>query len=642
MVQATITTEEKVSRLHDQACRMWQPPRKISPSEWAARHRVLTRRQSARTGPWRNANSPHLIGLMDLCANRGIEELNIMKAGQVGASEAVRNVLGWIAHCEPDPVLLVLPNEKTGKKIVGKRIIPLFEDTPCLRELLTAQSRDVQLTQITLTNGFQLSLGWSGSPATLASDPIRVVINDEVDKFELWSGREADPISLAYVRTKTYEDRRLIINISTPTTRNGVITERFESCGIKLYYFVPCPHCGTYQRLTFDRVRYEKFGAETDDIEADLIEENRAAWYECRHCSERITDLQKPKMVRQGVWATECQEIDADGTVHGEWPQSKRVGIHLSGLYPLWERFYEHAAEFVRSKSDPKKLMNFRNSWCGEPFEQRITRTKASVFEDKCKNAPPAGVVPKWAAALLATVDVQKDHFYFVIRAWGVNSRSQRVQHGILQTFEEVRQVCVDGVYQFEDKSAAPLRCSMLGIDSGYRTDEVYRFALTDPTRMKPLKGDKPIPHPSGMRVSQVTYSPPDRRRSRYQVWVHQFDACFFKDRLHGYVHQKPAEVDVDSGEVLGQQERWLLNEENDPDYNRMMASEHKVFDPKGRVEEWKPITSGAANHYWDCEVMQVVMAHISRVELLSPGQQSGTKTHRMGGRKPRGMRKWR
>lgn len=98
-----------------------------------------------------------------------------------------------------------------------------------LREPLTIASRDLQLRSIALSNGFTLRLGWSGSPASLASDPCRIVINDQVDEFQPWSGRESDPISLGYARTQTYEGRRLIINISTPTTSDGLIWRRYAA-----------------------------------------------------------------------------------------------------------------------------------------------------------------------------------------------------------------------------------------------------------------------------------------------------------------------------------------------------------------------------------------------------------------------------
>ena len=78
--------------------RAWRPAARLCPSAWAERHRVLTRRQSARPGKWRNDNAPYLAGLMDLCTRREVEEITVVKAAQVGVSEAIRNVIAFVTE----------------------------------------------------------------------------------------------------------------------------------------------------------------------------------------------------------------------------------------------------------------------------------------------------------------------------------------------------------------------------------------------------------------------------------------------------------------------------------------------------------------------------------------------------------------
>ena len=46
-----------------------------------------------------------LAGLMDLCARRDIEEITIVKAAQIGVSEALRNVIGYALRTRaPDQI----------------------------------------------------------------------------------------------------------------------------------------------------------------------------------------------------------------------------------------------------------------------------------------------------------------------------------------------------------------------------------------------------------------------------------------------------------------------------------------------------------------------------------------------------------
>ncbi|MFN0135437.1 MAG: terminase gpA endonuclease subunit [Phycisphaerae bacterium] len=599
----------------------WKPQQRLSPSAWAERHRVLSRMQSARPGKWKNAQAPYLAGLMDLCTRRGVEEISIVKAAQMGVSEALRNIVGYFAHQEPDPILLVLPDEQTGRKIVAQRIVPLLRTTPCLAELFTSASRDIQLRHVSLANGFTLRLGWSGSPASLASDPCRVVINDEVDKFQPWSGRESDPISLGYARTQTYEGRRLIVNVSTPTTADGLITRRFEASSSKLRFHVPCPHCGEYQVLAFSNIRWKKFNQHDPAQEAALIEAEKAAWCECCHCHQAIDELGRVAMVRNGRWRVD----GIDGPITPETELRGRIGVHLWAAYCLWIPLYRIAAEFIRCKDDPIALMGFTNSWLGEPFRQQIVHSKVEVFASKCDEGAPAQIVPNWAVAVLATVDTQKDHFYYVIRAWGYGYRSQRVDHGLATSFDDLRQRILHARYPCADQRPPMAMCAV-AIDSGgttslsgSRTHEVYRFALTNPSRIHAMKGASQVMD-APIRTKRVTYRPPDANTAPYPVFLTIFDPNHYKDRLASAIQARVPAIDPHTGEVDGDIEQWSLNEQQDSDYNRQMASEHKVLIRKAgnrQTQAWVPISSSAANHYWDCEVMQFALADMVRVDLL-------------------------
>ena len=155
----------------------WRIPKPIRPSEWAEKYRYLFK--SSIPGPYRNANAPYLRGIMDISSRPGCVQVNIMKAAQIGVSEAGRNLLGYWAHMDPDPVGLTLPDRIKGRKIIKSDILPLFKQTPVLRKRLDSEARDALIETISLNNGFQLDLMWSGSATSTASNPERRIINDE-------------------------------------------------------------------------------------------------------------------------------------------------------------------------------------------------------------------------------------------------------------------------------------------------------------------------------------------------------------------------------------------------------------------------------------------------------------------------------
>jgi phage terminase large subunit GpA-like protein len=68
----------------------------------------------------------------------------------------------------------------------------------------------------------------AGSATELASRAVRWVFQDEVDKYPISTGREADPCSLVEERARTFKDQARIVRASTPTTKSGRIWPAWE------------------------------------------------------------------------------------------------------------------------------------------------------------------------------------------------------------------------------------------------------------------------------------------------------------------------------------------------------------------------------------------------------------------------------
>lgn len=582
----------------------------MTPSEWAETYRVLDRRQTARPGPWRNVNTPYSVGVMNACGTRGVTHVAVMKSSQAGISEAIRNAIGWRAHLDPDPVMLVLPDEDTAKRIMRERYGPLFTDTKPLADLATDSAHDKTQVGVVLSNGFNLRIAWSGSPSSLASDPIRTVICDEVDKYQAFAGREASPVDLAEARTKTYESNRLCVYLSSPTTREGTICQLFESMDVQLYFRVPCPVCGRFDRLLHGGLKWATHEGEDRQERARRIRKTKDVWYECRNCKGQWRDDKRTEAVRRGVWASDDMAAAPDFDERARqspmgaildpigFNGAGRVGFQISDLYCDWVRFHELAAEFLTL--DPMVYVTNR---LGEPTVTTTVKTQASIHAEKSRIAKlPPNIVPDWCTALLATVDVQRDRFYFVVRAWGPGDRSARVSHGQLQTFDDLVEILLNGSWPIE-ATQQEMRIHALGIDSGdgVMTAEVYRFARQD-ARIRPMKGASTKRKWGSMTWnSQVTHTPRYGMPDPIEVSLTLFMPDYYKDLVSSWIAQSGG----DDGE------KWALNTMSDDDYNRQMASEHKIKTRKGNqsIEVWTDVVPGAPNHFWDCEIMQAALA---------------------------------
>jgi len=625
-------------RWSEEVKNIFRPRERLRPSQWAQRHRFLKQDQSARTGPWRNEAAPYLKGAMDITARPGLVALNICKATQIGFSEAMRCVLGYWADYEPDPVGITLPDEKKGKDIVSRRILPLFRETPVLRRLMTSRSADAQRGQIRLRNGFLLSLMWSGSPSSMASDPMRRVLNDEVDKFVPFAGREGDPVGLTEMRLRSYGGRKLQINVSSPTDRFGKIWRLFEGSDYLFFYFVPCPRCGTYQRLLFPQLKWRKPAdlADKKELARRIRGGELPAWYECAACGGPIPEEQKPALVNAGRWSSgQYQDWAEDGVfVNVEavrsFPPETRVGMQISALYCLWEQWGNLAAKFIEAEGDQEASYLFRTGQLGEPFEAQVNRMYSDRFSQMCQaEEAEEGIVPDWAAVLLATVDTQQDHFYAVVRAWGGQMRSQRIWHGKLRSFEDLEAAVLKKVWACADRRRPPLRVELVLIDTGgtraeddadSRTMQVYAWASLRTLRVRAIKGSSRKLEGRLYRESKVfDYSRGKRkaRKGNLTLWLIDSHKC--QSQLAQLMNDQLTRIREETGEEITEP-LWLLNRRDDPEYNQQMSNLNMVQVRKGlrTVEEWRPVTAGARHDYRDCEAYQIAAAYMARVHLLS------------------------
>lgn len=613
-----------------------RPPRRLLPSEWAEQYRRLPQGQTNIPGPWLNENAPYLRGLMDLVVAPGVAEIAVQKAAQTGVSEAMRCVTGYLAHLEPDPVGWALPDRMKGRKIMKNRLIPLFEDTPILRDLLTAQSRDLQAEEITLRNQFRLFLMWSGSASSTSSDPMRVIISDELDKFAKWTLGDASTAANLRARVRSYQERGRLVWVSTPTTRNRTdgIAQFFEESDVKLYFFVPCPRCGQWQRLLWAQVRWPDY-PERDPVKRAALVRHGEVWYECAHCHGKIVEQEKYSMVRRGRWADdEGTVIDAEAVK--EWPAGTRLGVQISALYCLWEKWSDLAARFTRAKGDFAKMYDFWTQDLGLPFEHRVLSSRPEVYSKRSTTSLlEEGLVPSWCVKLLCTIDTQADHFYAVIRAWGRGMRSARVWHGKPLSFRDLDDLCFGAGFPVEGQPHLLVQPGLVLIDSGgtkargetaSRTMAVYQWALGRRSRVRAIKGASHVSAANEMKpfwfgkglLSLETRRPGQARTAPQtrDVPLLLVNTQFCNDLLADLVargHGPAAE-----GEAPGE-ELWHLNRRDDPEYNQHLANMQKVErqTARGRIEEWVPLSDGVRTDYRDCEVYQVAAAEMARVRLL-------------------------
>lgn len=473
-------------------------------SEWSDEYRVLSPKSAAEPGLWRTERTPYLREIMDqLSPHKRAQRVVFMKGAQIGGTEAGNNWIGYVIHMAPGPMMAVAPTVEMAKRNSKQRIDPLLEDsTELSKRVKPARSRDSGNTVLSKEfPGGVLVMTGANSAVGLRSMPARYLFMDEVDGYPGDVEGEGDPIMLAERRSATFQGRRKVFLVSTPTLK-GVsrIAREFEHSDQR-YFHVPCPHCGHEQPLRFTQLRWE------EGYPSNVS-------YQCESCDKLIAEHHKTEMLENGRWVTSS---DGDGIT---------VGYHLSSLYsPVgWFSWSDAAAMFEQAKEHPELMKSFVNTVLGEPFEEDHDAPEWERLYERAEDYA-IGTVPEGGLFLTAGVDIQRDRIEAEIVAWGLDKHSWSVDYRVFYgdiadpAFRETVYGEITGK-QYRHASGASLSVLMTAVDSGYATQEVYDWVRKKPvSRIMAVKGQNRSVAPLGTPSKVDVTSKGKKLRRGVRVW---------------------------------------------------------------------------------------------------------------------------
>jgi phage terminase large subunit GpA-like protein len=438
-----------------------RPDPLLTVSEWADRHRVLSSRAAAEPGRYRTQRTPYMRDIMDaLSPGNPAQRIVFMKGVQVGASEGGFNFIGFVIHQAPGPMLAVQPTVELAKRASRQRIDPLIEECPSLRDRVRpSRARDSGNTVLSKDfAGGILVLTGANSAVGLRSIPARYLFLDEVDAYPASADEEGDPVTLAEARSLTFAHRRKIFLVSTPTIKGLSRIEREYEASDQRRFSLPCPHCGEFQWLKFERLRWDKGRPET-------------VAYLCEACEQGIAEHHKTAMLEAGVWRATAPSSDP-----------LTVGFHLSALYsPIgwlsWERI---ARAWEAAQGSDEAIKAFRNTILGETWAESGEAPDWQRLYDR-RDIWPNGAVPAGGLFLTAGADVQKDRIEVDVWAWGRGLESWLVDHIVIEGGPDKAEAWADLEKllgrTWPHVAGAHLGLARLAVDTGYEAAAVYAWA---------------------------------------------------------------------------------------------------------------------------------------------------------------------
>jgi len=123
-------------------------------------YRILSRVSAGEPGRWRTLRTPVLREIMDCLSPSSPSSCVVfMKPAQIGGSEVLLNMLGYIIHYAPGPTMLVEPTVELAKRFSRQRIASLIENTPVLAQRVSdPRERDSGRPEPVLETAHQASL----------------------------------------------------------------------------------------------------------------------------------------------------------------------------------------------------------------------------------------------------------------------------------------------------------------------------------------------------------------------------------------------------------------------------------------------------------------------------------------------------
>jgi phage terminase large subunit GpA-like protein len=424
---------------------------------------------------------------MDAISDRNIESVVIMTSSQVGKTEVILNTIGYYIHHDPAPILVVQPTIAMAETFSKDRLATMLRDSPALMgKVRDPKSRDSGNTIYhKVFNGGHITLAGSNSPASLASRPIRVLLVDELDRFDESVGDEGDPLSVVKRRTARFWNRKVVV-VSTPTVKGASRIEQAYEESDKRRCFVPCPHCEEAQELKWEQVRWDKEKNEHGDT---IRHHPETAHYVCAHCGVLWNDVTRWRAVRNCFWK-------ATAPFHG-----------TAGFGGLWEayssgsRLQDIVRTFLSDCKDPRRLQTFVNTVLGQSWEEtgetvqgNSLLTRVEAYDDDS--------LPDEVIALTVGVDVQVDRLEAQVVAWGDNEESWVAWHEILRGDPSQPQVWRDLdnllMSDFRTTEGRKLRILAACVDTGgHHGAQVHAFCKTRRLRriyaVKGVSGVRPI-----------------------------------------------------------------------------------------------------------------------------------------------------
>ena len=507
----------------DRSINILSPPARLKPSEWADRLAYLPAQENAEPGKFHLSRRPHQAAMLDDPLDQSVREIFWMGAAQaMGKTVCFILLIMYVIHQMRKSIIMVRPTIDNAKDWRNDKLIPTVEATPCMEGLLIeprAKGGNSKMLNQKYPGG-SLKLIGANSASGFRSSSVPIVLGDEVDDFV--DNPEGDPLDLAQRGAITFSEAWLI-NASTTTLEGFSRIHAGYKTGDQQLYFVPCLHCGHFQDLQTERMKFsfkpeEHVRFETSGTFKQIV--NNHTWeigafptidtprtlYVCEHCNRGWTDAQRMDAYYSGHPSNPPVIVNGN-ELRAEWrstaPFNSVRSRGMNGMYTVVglkkgyaNYLHQFAENYLKAKRGGRaKLQVWTNLFKNEPFTEVSEKMDWQKLKERAEDYGPE--LEPQVMIIYGAIDVQKDHVEILWVGFGYDEEAWLLEYevvacGLDQPDDKDRLFAHLSAKRFPHPYSGDIAPKCVAIDYGHKSRAVEAFCKKYGSgKIWPVKGVK-------------------------------------------------------------------------------------------------------------------------------------------------------
>ena len=585
--------------------------KKVDPITWSARNINLD------YGSFNPANHPLLVEPFQSLANgRG------KTIGLIGSVQHIKTLLSQLWHLyalqvEPGRAAMYDLTEAALKEFSDDKFTPLIDSTDAVLDLIPNQAYR-RTKFFTSTNFGAIRLLSANVLAARNSKTLERITCDEAWAYkDNWLDQIRD-------RMSSYAWSSQMFLPTSGQTKGSELDEMWQRSTQKTWH-IKCDCCkelipyiwrskAVGDEVPIGGMRWaakEEYSKNDGRIDFQLLA--ASVYYECQNCGGKLdADIGKQK-ARNLFGKYISMNPDGDDSIdffnynamaHIPWPK-------------LVEQF--KLSQVDRERGNLDSLENFirkrlAESWAVADYMSSDVQANAMGGYELNKVWDAAGQF------IFCTVDVQKDHYYYLIRSWAIvdgTLRSRLLDCRKVITTAEIREACDKWkIPQHQLGSGGACR---VFLDGNYNTNQVHRIALENGWMVFRGDASKDYMNQDGFRRIYSDLKPVDAYDGTAMSRGARVGQFFFSKQSAKNRLSLMRSLKDHRGDPI-----WTYADNAGQMYERQINAWVKIAKerPDGSVYyDW--INRDKNNdHFYDCEAMQMVCAAMCKslgTEIISP-----------------------